>query len=109
MKPGTLLHTAGVFLSSITSIFSHSAQAKAGEIKENTKNAKKLRPAQSRLVEDQTSGFTPPLQPDPSARAADRYPWKKEIVTTVFWIGEKPSKNNPVPNHKSSWDPNWAE
>ncbi|PYL44311.1 MAG: hypothetical protein DMF42_01625, partial [Verrucomicrobia bacterium] len=28
----------------------------------------------------------------------ERYPWKKNIVTTVFWIGEKPSANNPVPN-----------
>ncbi len=39
----------------------------------------------------------------------DRYPWKQQIVTTTFWIGEKPTRNNPVPNHKSSWDENWAE
>ena len=38
-----------------------------------------------------------------------RYPWKREIVTTTFWIGEKPAKNNPVPNHKSSWDEEWAK
>src|SRR5881394_1772713 len=25
-----------------------------------------------------------------------RYPWKKNIVTTIFWIGESPSGNNPV-------------
>lgn len=36
-----------------------------------------------------------------------RYPWKKNIVTTVFWIGEQPTQNNPVPNTKSSWDVNW--
>lgn len=35
------------------------------------------------------------------------YPWKKNILTTVFWIGESPSQNNPVPNHKSSWDSKW--
>jgi hypothetical protein len=40
--------------------------------------------------------------------AAERYPWKREIVTTTFWIGEKPGKNNPVPNRASSWDPDWA-
>src|SRR5438046_2680789 len=34
-----------------------------------------------------------------------RYPWKNSIVTTVFWIGENATANNPVPNHKSSWDP----
>lgn len=38
----------------------------------------------------------------------NRYPWKRGIVTTVFWIGELPTQNNPVPNHKSSWDAQWA-
>jgi len=36
-----------------------------------------------------------------------RYPWKMNIVTTVFWIGERAAGNNPVPNFKSSWDPDW--
>jgi len=36
-----------------------------------------------------------------------RYPWKNNIVTTVFWIGETPTANNPVPNNKSSWDTQW--
>lgn len=38
----------------------------------------------------------------------NRYPWKRNIVTTVFWVGEHPTANNPVPNYKSSWDPAWA-
>src|SRR3954466_15072334 len=37
------------------------------------------------------------------------FPWKAKIVTTVFWIGEKPSANNPVPNRSSSWDANWTQ
>lgn len=37
-----------------------------------------------------------------------KYPWKLGIVTTVFWVGEHPTVNNPVPNYKSSWDPQWA-
>ena len=37
------------------------------------------------------------------------YPWKRGIVTTVFWIGERPTANNPVPNYKSSWDARWAK
>lgn len=41
--------------------------------------------------------------------AYTRYPWKTEIVATVFWIGEQPTENNPTPNDKSSWDVNWAE
>ena len=38
-----------------------------------------------------------------------RYPWKSNIVTTIFWIGEKPSENNPVPNRTSSWDKQWTK
>ena len=37
-----------------------------------------------------------------------QYPWKNNIVTTVFWIGETPTANNPVPNTKSSWDKEWV-
>jgi hypothetical protein len=37
-----------------------------------------------------------------------RYPWKTGIVTTVFWVGEKPTPNNPVPNTRSAWDVNWV-
>ncbi len=37
-----------------------------------------------------------------------RYGWKRDIVTTVFWVGEDPSQNNPVSNYKSSWDQNWT-
>ena len=36
-----------------------------------------------------------------------RYPWKLGIVTTIFWIGERPRGNNPVPNKRSSWDKYW--
>ena len=43
-----------------------------------------------------------------SSGKTGRYPWKLNIVTTVFWIGERPAANNPVPNDKSSWDPAWA-
>ncbi len=36
-----------------------------------------------------------------------RYPWKLNIVTTVFWIGETPTPGNATPNHASSWDTQW--
>lgn len=35
------------------------------------------------------------------------YPWKTDIVATVFWIGETPTENNPRTNTKSAWDPQW--
>ncbi|MDF1740768.1 MAG: hypothetical protein P1U86_16530 [Verrucomicrobiales bacterium] len=37
-----------------------------------------------------------------------RYPWKRNIVTTVFWIGETPTRNNPTPNTVSAWDRRWT-
>lgn len=42
-----------------------------------------------------------------SSPVVGRYPWRLHITTTLFWIGEQPSQNNPVPNCKSSWDGNW--
>jgi len=54
------------------------------------------------------SPLAAPIRPAEIAVASNRYPWKRDIVTTTFWIGEKPSKNNPVPNHASSWDEKWA-
>src|SRR5467141_1848830 len=46
--------------------------------------------------------------PTSSRPAIQRYPWKTNIVTTVFWIGEQAAGNNPVPNYRSSWDFNWT-
>jgi hypothetical protein len=36
-----------------------------------------------------------------------RYRWRRGIVTTIFWIGERPRGHNPVPNARSSWDRYW--
>lgn len=38
-----------------------------------------------------------------------RYPWKTDIMATVFWVGELPTQNNPTPNTKSSWDTQWTQ
>lgn len=38
---------------------------------------------------------------------APKYPWRRNIAATIFWIGETPTENNPTPNHASSWDMNW--
>ena len=34
-------------------------------------------------------------------------PWKRNVVATVFWVGELAGPNNPVPNTRSAWDQNW--
>jgi hypothetical protein len=38
-----------------------------------------------------------------------RYPWKTNIMTTVFWVGELPTPRNPTPNTKSAWDQQWVK
>ncbi|MBC8127023.1 MAG: hypothetical protein H8M99_07755 [Gloeobacteraceae cyanobacterium ES-bin-144] len=39
----------------------------------------------------------------------DSLPWKRNIVSTVFWVGELPTENNPTPNTCSAWDQNWQQ
>ncbi len=57
------------------------------------------------------SVFTPTQKQSKSTGKIFNYvgSWKKDITATVFWIGEKPSGANKTPNHKSSWDVNWAK
>lgn len=47
------------------------------------------------------------FEPAACPKNKQQYPWKKGIKATVFWIGERPTENNPVPNCKSSWDISW--
>ena len=48
-------------------------------------------------------------QPSLFGQGFNRYPWKRNIFTTVFWIGERPTSHNPVPNSTSSWDAHWYQ
>jgi hypothetical protein len=41
----------------------------------------------------------------PGVRGA--FPWHNSINTTIFWVGESPTQNNPVHNFSSSWDREW--
>jgi hypothetical protein len=47
------------------------------------------------------------LNPALPRTSYSKYPWKTDIVATVFWIGESPTENNRTPNHCSSWDAAW--
>ena len=55
--------------------------------------------------------YTPTLNTlsQPASASHRQFPWKKDIVTTTFWVGELPTANNPVPNRASSWDQNWTQ
>lgn len=79
---------------------------------DETKVAERLAAAPKRPVPLE-SALTVPLTPPPDTSwivpSGGKYPWKTGIVTTTFWIGEDAAPNNPVPNHASSWDPNWGK
>ncbi len=98
----------GMGLSALSSIFTHSAHGKAVE---PAKLDKKLKKRDTSLtssgssVNYRSAGASQGPHPD----AEQKYPWKRDIVTTTFWVGEKPTRNNPVPNHASSWDGKWAK
>jgi len=63
--------------------------------------AQQIRREQLRRLQPQV------LIPNTISQGFGRYPWRRNIVTTVFWVGEQPTANNPTPNCKSSWDQNW--
>jgi hypothetical protein len=48
------------------------------------------------------------LKVAPVSQVRRRLPWKENIVTTIFWVGEQADRNNPVSNFRSSWDLNWT-
>ena len=107
MKPGKFTHTIAVLLSSIASLFAHGGASKAEPAK--TKFSKKSeKTAEDPLFDVSSLAFTPG-QLAAEFQPGQRYPWKSNIVTTIFWIGEKPSANNPVPNRVSSWDTEWTK
>jgi hypothetical protein len=70
---------------------------------------------QWREVERRKISSKRPLGPNPANAVASFYSsastgqtgWKLNISTTVFWIGEKATINNPVSNDQSAWDVAW--
>ena len=107
MKPGKFTHAIAVLLSSIASLFAHGVASKAEPAK--TKVTKKSeKSAVDGVLDISSLGLTPGQLASERTQPGQRYPWKSNIVTTIFWIGEKPSGNNPVPNRVSSWDKEWT-
>ena len=110
MKPGTITHTIAVLVSSVSALFTHAAQGgvPAPRLKLSKKSSSPSKGED--LLKVDPMSYSPLVNNDPPLPdPGERYPWKKEIVTTTFWIGEKPSANNPVPNRTSSWDANWTK
>lgn len=107
MKPGKITHTFAVLLSSISSLFAHSAATKDIEPQKLKLTKKSGKSGEDGLVNVDSLVFAP--RHLNAGGEAERYPWKNQIVTTIFWIGEQPTANNPVPNRSSSWDKQWSK
>jgi hypothetical protein len=80
--------------------FSTSPYATASDFAEY---AAKLREQSLLKVEPQV------LAPTSSHPATQRFPWKMNIVTTIFWIGEKQSTEKASREHESVWDKDWQK
>jgi hypothetical protein len=108
MKPGRITHAIAVLLSSISSLFADSTPSKAEPAKVKfSKKSNKLSDDLSLKVDP--ISFSPRHVSVTRPVPGQRYPWKRKIVTTIFWIGEQPSGNNPVQNRTSSCDKNWTK
>lgn len=80
----------------------------AAEDKKSFSNSEEFIQLAMRLRDDTLGKVAPQVTVGSGLRSGfNRYPWRTNIVTTVFWVGEKPTPNNPTPNCKSSWDQNW--
>lgn len=108
IKRGTITHTIAALLSSISSLFANSAPERV-EPPRMKLTKKTERPSSDASAKVNGGLFARIFSSPPPPNHKERYPWKKGIVTTIFWIGEKPSGNNPVPNRASSWDKNWSK
>src|SRR5581483_1799516 len=107
MKPGTITHTVAVLLSSVSSFFAQSAPAKTAPNKQKVSKKSDLL-SEDVLTNLDSVAFVPRHLSTAQPQPGEKFPWKKDIVTTVFWIGEDAANNNPVPNRSSSWDKNWT-
>jgi len=107
MKPGTITHGIALLLSSVSSLFAAAAPSAPSPTKVKLSKKSSESKKDDGLMSVDSLAFTP--RHLNSGSAGERYSWRKEIVTTVFWIGEKPSANNPVPNRSSSWDKDWTK
>src|SRR2546425_2106215 len=108
MKPGKITHTLTALLSSVTSLFAHEAVTKAEPTKVKLSKKSEKKSEESR-VGVESLAFAPSHLRSAPRSSGEPYPWRCQIVTTIFWIGEKPSENNPVPNRSSSWDKEWSK
>ncbi|MDP1590194.1 MAG: hypothetical protein Q8M07_20745, partial [Prosthecobacter sp.] len=132
MKKRLWFKRSSLILSAVVSMAAPTGKMELSKEAKNPKGCKKSKSTLSSVGADEYEDAGPPFGDDPqdkrgqhvsaplvarrsppegarSAGPAIHYAWKCDINTTVFWIGEKPTQGNPVPNHASSWDQQWAK
>lgn len=132
MKKRTWFKRSSLILSAVVSMAAPTGKLNLSKESKVPKGCKKSKSPLSSVADDDYGDASPPLDDLPAgkhhqrlashhtthsaaaeeeriAKPAHHYEWKNNINTTVFWIGEKPTENNPVPNHASSWDQKWAK
>jgi hypothetical protein len=57
-------------------------------------------------AEDDTATWNALAQSIEQRALGGRYPWHREIGTTIFWVGELPHRGDPG-NLRSAWDSQW--
>lgn len=131
MKKRTWFKRSSLILSAVVSMVAPTGKMNESKDAKHPKGCKKSKSPFSSVASDECADSGPPLDnflqgtpqrlmnmlhqalhPPVAERNGDestrRYPWRNNIGTTVFWIGEKPTEKNPTPNHVSSWDEKWA-
>src|SRR4030095_11773041 len=98
------------FAPTILAVLFVTATLRASEAQSAISTSTDFQKAAMRLRENALLKLEPQVVAPTNFRSGfNRYPWKRGIVTTVFWVGERPTANKPVPNYKSSWDQRWAQ
>ncbi len=106
MTPKLSFTLLGIAAASLLSLSSASAQSPYKTNADFAKYAMKLR--ESALTSLGPQVLVPTSTRSFFSGVSSNYPWKQRIVTTVFWVGESATQNNPVHNRSSSWDLNWS-
>lgn len=115
-KAASLVTVLCLSLGAVVSANAQSSPAKPAAKPKTAAESDSKKSASPSLPAKGAQGAVGPIVPLPRVYAptrprdvAPKFPWRRNITTTIFWIGEAPDGRNTTPNHKSSWDTSWQE
>ncbi len=65
--------------------------------------------SQSGLLTASSVATAAPLSAPTARPSGDVFPWKTNVVTTVFWVGEEQTTGKASPQHQSVWNKDWLK